>query len=213
MQFSVTFRQIEATEALKEYARERMERIKKYFPDPIAVHVVMSTERGYQHRVDVTMQLHNGLTVAGREASESMYSSIDLVTAKIERQVRRYKDKLRTHKTKNHLPPVPWSHTVVAEALAPEPEAEAGEAVAAKTAPEAEAPPAAAAEEPVVVMTEKFHANPMSVSEAIMQLNLLDELFVVFRHDETGRVNVVYRRDDGSYGLIEATPPEATLPS
>jgi putative sigma-54 modulation protein len=213
MQLSVTFRQMEATDALKDYARERMERIKKYFPDPIAVHVVMSTERGYKHRVDVTMQLHNGLTVAGREASDSMFSSIDLVIAKIESQVRRYKDKLRTHKARSTLPPVPWSHTVVAEAEQAAPEV--AEAVPAEMAVAPTLAPAAAepaVEAPVVVKTEKFHANPMSVAEAIMQLNLLDQVFLVFRHDETGRVNVVYRRDDGRYGLIDSAP-EAAAPA
>ncbi len=236
MQFSVTFRHVEATDALKEYARERMEKIRKYFPDPIAVHVVMSTERGYNHRVDVTMQLHNGLTVAGRESSESMYSSLDLVTAKIERQVRRYKDKLRSHKVKNHLPSVPWSHTVLAEGEASrngqsEAHAAADDAIdpavdgamtdeaVSSTADGAESPgpglaagsidepiPVALAE-PKVVKTEQFHADPMSVSEAIMQLNLLHKEFLVFRHDESGLVNVVYRRGDDSYGLIEATAP------
>ena len=215
MQVSVTFRQMEATEALKDYARDRMERIRKYFPDPIAVHVVLSTERGYKHRVDVTMQLHNGLTVAGHEASESMFSSIDLVTAKIERQVRRYKDKLSTHKARTSLQPVPWSHTVVAEDGHDEPEntevAEAAPpnvavATALATPPVAidQTTPRTPTREPVVVETEKFHANPLSVSEAIMQLNLLDQPFLVFRHNESGRVNVVYRRDDGRYGLIDA---------
>lgn len=217
MQLSVTFRQMEATDALKDYARERMERIKKYFPDPIAVHVVMSTERGYKHRVDVTMQLHNGLTVAGREASDSMFSSIDLVIAKIESQVRRYKDKLRTHKARTSLAPVPWSHTVVTETEPAAPEV--SEAVPpdmavapalAQTAPAASGPGATqdtpVIDTPVVYKTEKFHANPMSVAEAIMQLNLLDQVFLVFRHDETGRVNVVYRRDDGRYGLIDSDP-------
>jgi putative sigma-54 modulation protein len=224
MQLSVTFRQIEATEALKEYARDRMERIRKYFPDPIAVHVVLSTERGYKHRVDVTMQLHNGLTVAGHEASDSMFSSIDLVTAKIERQVRRYKDKLRTHKARTTPSPAPWSHTVVSEdGHEPEIAETAPPNMAVATAlatspqpveiaphPETHAQSAPQNGEPVVVETEKFHANPLSVSEAIMQLNLLDQLFLVFRHNQTGRVNVVYRRDDGRYGLIEA---EAAAPA
>jgi putative sigma-54 modulation protein len=219
MQLSVTFRQMEATEALKEYARERMERIRKYFPDPISVHVVMSTERGYKHRVDVTMQLHNGLTVAGHEASDSMFSSIDLVIAKIERQVRRYKDKLRTHKARTTLPPVQWSHTVITEGEHDEPEfaeaAPSSMAVAPTLTPSlahADAPvpaQAAPAAVPLVDKTEKFHANPLSVSEAIMQLNLLDQIFLVFRHDQTGHVNVVYRRDDGRYGLIETPPPDA----
>jgi putative sigma-54 modulation protein len=73
MQFSVTFRHMDATEALKNYAKERFERIKKYFPDPIACHVVLSTER-YNHRVDVNLQLHNGFKIAGHEITENMYS-------------------------------------------------------------------------------------------------------------------------------------------
>ena len=64
MQFAVTFRHMEPTEALKSYARERMERVRKYLPDPISCHVVLSTER-HNHRIDVTFQLHNGLAVAG----------------------------------------------------------------------------------------------------------------------------------------------------
>lgn len=205
MQFSVTFRHMEATEALKTYAKEKLGRIKKYFPDPISVNIVMSTERGYNHRCDVTMQLHNGLTVAGHEATENMYSSIDLVTAKIERQVRRYKDKLRSHKGRAAaIEPVAWSHSVVAEPQGqPEPEV-ANAAV--------EASESSAAAGAVVVKTEKLTANAMSVEEAIMQMNLLHQTFFVFRHADTGSVNVVYRRDgeDNSYGVIEtASQPNA----
>ena len=90
MQLSVTFRHMEASEAVRQYAREKVEKIKKYFPDPIFAHVVVGTERGYQHAVDVHIQLHNGLAIKGRETTEDMYSSIDLVMAKIERQVRAF---------------------------------------------------------------------------------------------------------------------------
>ena len=99
MQFAVTFRHMEPTEALKEYSRERMERVRKYLPDPISCHVVLSTER-HHHRIDVTFQLHNGLAVAGHETTENMYSSIDLCIAKIERQVRKYKGKLEGMKAR-----------------------------------------------------------------------------------------------------------------
>ncbi len=190
MQLSVTFRHMEATEALKSYAGERIQRIKKYFPDPISVHVVLSTIR-YNHRVDVNVQLHNGFQIAGRETTENMYSSIDLVVAKIERQVRRYKDKLRTHKTKSNFAPVPWTHSVL---VSEEPIASTEEST----------PPEQSAREPNVVQrTERFHANPMSVAQAAMQLDLLDEQFLVFRNQDSGGVNVIYRREDGSYGLIE----------
>jgi len=192
MQFSVTFRHMEATDALKDYAKDRIQRIKKYFPDPIACHVVMSTER-FNHRVDVNLQLHNGLQLAGHESTEHMYSSIDLVVAKIERQVRRYKGKLRTHKPRTEMTPLPVSHSVLGDAV-PESGGD-GEAVSG-----------AVVADPQVLKRDKFYANPMTVADAIMQLNLNNSQFLVFRGAENGQVNVVYRREDGSYGLIETAP-------
>lgn len=194
MQFSVTFRHMEPTDSLKAYARERMERIRKYLPDPIACHVVLSTER-HTHRIDVNFQLHNGLTIAGHEATENMYSSIDLCIAKIERQVRKYKGKLEEQKVRpHHVDVLPWSHSIVSEAFE-KPDASADAAPVAGDV--------AASLEFQVVRTEKFHAQPLSVSDAIIQLNLQHEQFLVFRSQSDGSVAVVYRRDDGSYGLIE----------
>ena len=197
MQFAVTFRHMEPTDALKSYARERMERVRKYLPDPIACHVVLSTER-HNHRIDVNFQLHNGLSIAGHETTENMYSSIDLCIAKIERQVRKYKGKLEGMRARpHHVVALPWSHSIIDEAFH-ELNGDGTNGHAAK-APENKAQ----SPEFTVVKTEKFHAQPMSVSDAIVQLNLLHEPFLVFRHDTDGRVAVVYKREDGSYGLIE----------
>ena len=199
MQFAVTFRHMEPTDALKSYAKERMERVRKYLPDPIACHVVLSTER-HHHRIDVSFQLHNGLSIAGHETTENMYSSIDLCIAKIERQVRKYKGKLEGMKARPHgVQALPWSHSIIDEAFVHaegQPEGHAnGNGHAAEVAP---------APSFTVVKTEKFHAQPMSVSDACVQLNLLNEPFLVFRLDgNDGRVAVVYKREDGSYGLIE----------
>jgi putative sigma-54 modulation protein len=110
------------------------------------------------------------------------------VSAKIERQARRYKDKLREHKTRD-LEPLEIVHTVLSEQTI-EPE---------------EATDAEASGDHLVIKRENVHAQPMTVSEAIMQLNLLHEQFHVFLNDQTRQVNVVYRREDGAYGLIE--PP------
>lgn len=191
MQLSVTFRHMDPTESLKAYAKERMERVRKYLPDPIACHVVMSTER-HHHRIDVNFQLHNGMAIAGHETTENMYSSIDLCIAKIERQVRKYKGKLEEQRVRPRaVETLPWSHTIVDESAA---------------APVAEATPAP---EFKVVKTEEMVARSMSVDEAIVQLNLEHKAFLVFRLAKNGRVAVVYRREgDGSYGLIE-TPAQA----
>ena len=206
MQVSVTFRHMDATESLKSYAQQRMERIKKYLPDPISCHVVLSTER-HNHRIDVNFQLHNGLSIAGHETTENMYSSIDLVIAKIERQVRKYKGKLREQKTRHHIDPLPWSHTVMAEEIdtSPIPATAAAPANGSYDGSITEEIPATRPPATVVVKTEKFHASPLSVDDAIMQLNLVDAQFLVFRSTVNGVVSVVYRRDDGGYGLIETT--------
>src|SRR5512139_3191321 len=117
MQFAVTFRHMEPTEALKSYARERMERVRKYLPDPIACHVVLSTER-HNHRIDVSFQLHNGLSIAGHETTENMYSSIDLCIAKIERQIREDKCKLDGMRARPHSVVVmPSYQSLTAEAF------------------------------------------------------------------------------------------------
>jgi putative sigma-54 modulation protein len=193
MRVNVTFRHMEATEPIKEYAQEKVERIKKYFPDPMTAHVVMTTERGYQHVCDVTITLHNGLTLKGRESTEDMYSSIDLVMAKIERQVRRYKEKIRSHKPVS-LTTIPVHEMVLeAESLdrSPVGEEEGGEEPATDSAG------------PRVIRSNKFFAKEMTVDEAVMQMDLLGNEFLVFMNAATKEVNVVYRRKDGNYGLIE----------
>ncbi|HUS62913.1 MAG TPA: ribosome-associated translation inhibitor RaiA [Kofleriaceae bacterium] len=198
MQFSVTFRHMDATDALKAYAKERLEKIRKYFPDPIMIHVVMSTEK-FHHTVDVNVQLHNGFKMAGTETTENMYSSIDLVSAKIERQVRRYKDKLRTHKVRE-LTPLPVTHSVIAD-----PDATAAAAAGNGSAEAVGAQSDHA--DLVTIKRETVHAEPMSPAEAIMQLNLLDAAFLIFRNDQTGQISVIYKREGGAYGLIETTSP------
>ena len=189
MQLSVTFRHMEGSDALKDHARDKLEKIKKFFPDPISAHVVLSTERGYQHCADVNIQLHNGLVIKGSETSEDMYSSIDLVMAKIERQVRRYKEKIRGHKDKADLSSIPVAYHV----LAGEEHVEGEEVVEAKPH--------------TIIHTEHIPARTMSVDEALMQMNLLGQAFLVFRNVQSSHVNVVYKRDDGNYGLIETGLP------
>jgi putative sigma-54 modulation protein len=182
MQMSVTFRHMDATDALKEYTHEKVDRIRKYFPDPIKAHVVLECDRGYNHHADVVITLHNGIVIAGEETTEDMYSSIDLVMAKIERQVRRYKEKIRSHKGGDSIHGQrEVRHTVV------------------------EVPDEPRVQEPrfKIIRESKFVARPLTPEEAVMQMNLLNNDFLVYTSAGSHDVSVVYRRGDGTYGLIE----------
>jgi len=189
MQLSVTFRHMDSTDALRDYAKEKVERIRKYFPDPIKAHVVLVCDRGYNHTADVMITLHNGLVIKGVETTEDMYSSIDLVMAKIERQVRRYKEKIRSHKGAEGLH---GQREIIHSVLA-----EPAEESASGTNGHAQAP------EPQIMKKSKFFAKPLTPNEAVMQMNLLNNDFLVFTNAASHEVNVVYRRGDGTYGLIE----------
>lgn len=194
MQLHVTFRHMDATDALKEYAQEKIERIRKYFPDPIKAHVVLSVDRSYDHTAEVTITLHNGIVIRGEETTENMYSSIDLVSAKIERQTRRYKEKIHKHKGQTSLHSLrEVRHSIVADATS---ESADGHVVEHST----------------------MEARPMTDKEAIMQMNLLGANFLVYLDVETHAVSVVYRRSDSAVDLIKtAAPPaagsaQATIP-
>ncbi len=171
MQVTVTFRHMEPSEPLRQYMVQKIEKVKKYLREPIDVHCVLSVEK-FRHIADVTIN-SNGVTIKGQEVTEDMYSAIDLVTSKIERQVSRYKDRLKDHKGE---PPSNMLGLKV-QILS--------------------------GEEPRVVETENYFIKPMNLDEAIMQMDLLDNDFLVFRNSETDRINVLYRRKDGNYGLIE----------
>src|SRR5262245_19833343 len=95
MRLNITFRNLEATDALKQYASEKIERVHKYLDRAGEAHVVLSLERHLQH---ADISIHAGtFLLRGREKSEDMYASIDLAMDKIERQLRRYKEKLKHH--------------------------------------------------------------------------------------------------------------------
>ncbi len=189
MQCSVTFRKMDTTEALKSYAEEKVRKIKKFFPEPINAQVVLSKEK-FRQRADINITLHNGLLLKGKDSSEDVYSSIDRAVDKIERQVKKYKDRIRRHKPQNGVP-IPVRHNIL----------QAMEEELSDVAME----PALGEEHgiPKVVRSSEFQAKPMTVEEAIMQLDLRDSAFLVFTNAVSRAINVVYRREDNNYGLIE----------
>src|SRR5512142_1391827 len=97
MQTSVTFRHMEPSEPLKQHVLDKLQRVRKFFPDPIRAQIVLSLER-YMHKADIIITLHNGLAIKGKEMTEDMYAAIDLVVDKIEKQVKRYKERITSHR-------------------------------------------------------------------------------------------------------------------
>jgi putative sigma-54 modulation protein len=198
MQLSTTFRHMDASQAVREYAAEKLEKIRKYFnKDPIAAHAVFSVERGFHHVADINITLPNGILINAKETTEDMYSSIDLATARIERQVRKWKEKIRDHKP--HGGPV----TSVRELVIPPEELEPRPASAAGSTAPAPAPAATTAPGYRVIKDETFSVRAMKVEDAVMHLNLLGDELLVFTDADSQSISVLYRRKDGNYGLIE----------
>jgi putative sigma-54 modulation protein len=196
MQLSTTFRHMDASQAVREYAAEKLDKIKKYFhKDPISAHAVFAVERGFNHVADINITLPNGIVINAKEVTEDMYSSIDLAAARIERQVRKWKEKIRDHK------PHGGPGTSFREVVIPAEEFEPQPVVAAGAAPPAKAEVASPGFR--VVKDETFSARSMKVEDAVMQLNLLGDELIVFTDASTQCISVLYRRKDGNYGLIE----------
>jgi len=174
MNVQVRGRNIEVTDALKDYVVKRVGKLDKYIDNLGDAQVTLTVEKE-SHRVEVTIPL-NGMLLRGEESTTDMYTSIDLVVEKLEKQISKFKGKLQKRGIR----------FVGDQRLA---------AAAPEAAPEADGPK--------VVRTKRFAIKPMPVDEAILQMNLLGHNFFVFSNAETEQVNVVYRRKDGNYGLIE----------
>jgi putative sigma-54 modulation protein len=214
MQLNITFRQFGSSDSLKEYAKEKVERVNKYLDRAGEAHVVLSLER-HLHHAEIT--IHSGSWVLrGREKSEDMYASIDLAMDKIETQLRKYKEKIKNHHGRervhhrqelvNNLKVRHKVFELPEEFLDDTAQASAAQAPAAQPAQGAAAPPATR-----IVRTSEITVKPMPVDEAVMQMNLMNQDFYVFQHATTHEVCVVYRRkEDGQYGLIAThAPPTA----
>lgn len=204
MQLNITFRQFGSSDSLKEYAKEKVERVNKYLDRAGEAHVVLSLER-HLHHAEIT--IHSGSWVLrGREKSEDMYASIDLAMDKIETQLRKYKEKIKNHHGRER---VHHRQNLVNQAKVrhkifelPEEDMQQAAEPAQQAAPSA---PAAAPAQPAtrIVRTADITVKPMSVDEAVMQMNLMNQDFYIFQHATTHEVCVVYRRkEDGQYGLI-----------
>jgi putative sigma-54 modulation protein len=203
MQLSTTFRHMDASQAVREYSEEKLEKIRKYFhKDPIAAHAVFSVERGFNHVADINITLPSGLVINAKETTEDMYSSIDLAVARIERQVRKWKEKIRDHKPHDQQISL-RERVILAATIEPQPGSPLEDTQTPRSF-EVSAPLAPAFN---VIKEETFTVPTLRIHDAVMQLNLLDSQFLVFTDVDSHHVSVVYRRSDGNYGLIETGRP------
>lgn len=186
MNLTVKGRNLALTEAVSAYAEEKMGRLGKYLADGSRCEVELWTEKNpsiSDNQVVEATIFTKGPVIRAREASPDIYASIDLVFAKLERQVKKYRGKLVARSQGTHK-----------EALV----SEGFEVPEESDLMEDEAPT------PRIVKTKQFMVKPMAPEEAALQLELVGHDFYVFTNSETHETAVVYRRRDGNYGLIEA---------
>ncbi len=181
MQIQVTGRHVDITDPIREHIEKKMQKIKPYFDRIIEVRVVLSVEK-YRQFAEVNISAGNGINLHSREATDDMYVSIDKAIEKIERQLRRKTTKVRQSKRRKEAEPPP----------AEEPAAEPAES---QEVHEQHGPYR-------VLISDKFAPKPMSVEEAIMQLDVSEDEFLAFVNAKTDEVNVVYRDKGGEYCLL-----------
>lgn len=166
---------IPVTEGLKQHIEKRIGKLEKYFEEDTEAQVTLSVAKD-THIVEVTVLLNGGLLLRAEEESADMYASIDQVVEKLERQTRKYKTRVNRKSRQESIKDFNGTSAPVVEEIT---------------------------EEPKIARVKKFNMKPMMVDEAILQMDLLGHDFFVFIDGETEDVNVVYRRKNGDYGLIE----------
>lgn len=171
MNILVNGRHLEVTPALKNYAEEKIKKFERYSSDITEATVTLSVEK-YRHKAEVMLKA-NGMLIQAESITGEIYSAIDEVSEKLDRQVKKYKEKHVSHRKGS-------------------PKTTAG-------SPN----PSPLHEEARIIKNKRFELKPMSPDEASMQMELLDKSFFVFINDMSGDINVIYKRQDGNFGLIE----------
>jgi putative sigma-54 modulation protein len=178
MRLQVKGKNVEVSEAIRTYAEEKLGRLERQLADPTRVELELAVEKNPSiadnHVAEATIWT-KGPVLRAKEASTDMRASIDLLADKLERQVTRYREKRRrrNHRGNGHVPEPSVPETFDEE------------------------------HGPLIVKTKQFSLRPMTPEEAVLELELVGHDFFVFRNVETERTNVVYRRQDAGYGLIE----------
>lgn len=173
MRIKVSGKNIVVTDALRERVEKKLSKFEKFFNPDTEANATLTVEKN-RHIIEVTIPF-NGVILRGEEATDDMYTSIDNVVEKLERQIARHRTKLERRIKDGSVRFENFNFDVD--------EDEKGE--------------------PKIVRTKRFAMKPMPVEEAVLQMELLGHAFFMFFNAETEEVNVVYKRKDGNYGLIE----------
>jgi putative sigma-54 modulation protein len=176
----VTGRHVSITEPIKDYATSKLEHLHLDYPKIIEAHFILDVEK-HRHFAEIILHCTNHITIEASHETDDMYASIDGVIDKIAQQMRKYKTKiLRNHRPRGF--DVKHIDEQVLSVVGFDEHAES---------------------EPLVIQTERYPVKPMFVDEAVLQLEMSSRQFVVFLNAKTEKVNILYRRKDGGFGLIE----------
>ncbi|AOC92625.1 ribosome-associated translation inhibitor RaiA [Bacillus sp. L381] len=187
MNYNIRGENIEVTPALKDHVERKIGKLERYFEQSVNadVNVNLKFYNDKESKVEVTIPMTD-LALRSEVHNEDMYNAIDLATNKLERQIRKHKTKVNRKFREQGLP----KHYF-----------ENGSAADTNVAVQDEIED----DSPEIVRQKRFNLKPMDNEEAILQMNMLGHNFFVFTNAETNLTNVVYRRNDGKYGLIEPT--------
>jgi ribosomal subunit interface protein len=192
MTIQVTGKNLDVGEALRSYVRDRVEQtVEKFIGRPTTGHVRVEKEHG-GFRTDCTIHLWQGMSLEAHGVAPDAYQSADLACDRLEKRVRRYKRRLRKHGG-NETPrkPTPAASYIIQASVEGQEERDE--------------------DNPIIIAESETVVHEMAVSDAVMQMDLSDQPFVVFRNASHGEVNVVYRRDDGNIGWIDLAGKKARV--
>jgi ribosomal subunit interface protein len=192
MTIQVTGKNIDAGSAFQTYVKDKTRTVlEKYIGPEITGHVIIEKIRG-QFNTNCSIRLRTGLTLEAHGAGGDAYASADSALERLEKRIRRYKRRLKDHHHGIGVGEIPQSMGTDYVVQVADEETESQEN----------------SRDPVIIAETGRQIQELAVSEAVMQLDLTDEAFLVFRNAASGKVNVVYRRDDGNVGWIN--PDETT---
>lgn len=189
----VTGRHILVTDAMKDYALDKLSKVDRFCRDIIDVNITMDIQKT-EHRIDVVLKVGH-ITIKVHASSEDMYASIDKVMDKLQRRLRKYKSRLTEHHAKA-LSIVDMDVNVIRNPS--EDLDEINDAIE-----EANKEDQAKIFKPEVVKREKQPLKTLTLDEAVMKLDLSDESFLIFKAEEDQKIKVIYRREDNYFGVVE----------